>query len=155
LTFKILNGSIYTLFNKSFVFDNSGASTLAINLDRELSENEIKENQREFFKWLERSEHLPPFLREFHDQKDVFKLIASRMHQDEDSDSMRDPISWVDAHIYTIDNFLRTMAEFGYTLQRSKKPIVFNDVQEMIREQKKADSQRFATMLNSNKGREK
>ena len=65
--------------------------------------------------WLKSGEYLPEVLRDFHDQKDVFKA----MHQ-----IVRDPVttikrpSWIEGHVYVIDVFLWFMARRGYTVQR-------------------------------------
>ena len=55
--------------------------------------------------WLESMEYLPPFLRDFHDQKDLFKSIHTIYR---DSDSLKP--SWPDGMIYVIDCFLWFMA---------------------------------------------
>jgi hypothetical protein len=74
--------------------------------------------------------HLPRCLRDFHDQKEVFKAIDNTM-------GMRVPVSgvvdrrsgapyaldWITAHCYVIDKFLQFMAAHGYTLQRSRLPV--------------------------------
>lgn len=40
--------------------------------------------------------------------------------------------NWADAHVYTVDVFLRFMAEHGYTLQRCRKQVEFKDVLETV-----------------------
>lgn len=65
--------------------------------------------------YLEEGLHLPEFLKDFHDQKQIFKEIQEW--------GKNTPNNFVDNHIYTIDFFLNYMAQKGYKLQkiRSKK----------------------------------
>lgn len=65
-------------------------------------------------RWVDSGKHLPKWLRDFHDQKDVFKACEETLGRPKDG------ITWVDGHIYTIDRFLRFMALHGYTLQRTR-----------------------------------
>ncbi len=68
--------------------------------------------------YLESGEHLPKFLRDFHDQKDFFKSMHYLCEGSEGSDEKP---NWVEGHIYTIDWFLWFMASRGYTLQKCRK----------------------------------
>ena len=72
--------------------------------------------------WMKRGEHLPEFMRAFHDQKDLFKAIHS-LYQD--NDGAEEKPTWVQGHIYVIDWFLWYMALRGYTLQKSRKKVDF------------------------------
>lgn len=79
--------------------------------------------------WRKEQGHLPPFLRDFHDQKEFFKdmhhLFEGRIEEDE---YIKD-ISWVAGQVYTIDIFLWHMARFGYTLQKTRaKGLKFQDI---------------------------
>lgn len=78
--------------------------------------------------WMESGEYLPEPMRDFHNQKDIFKAIhqAYALHDNADSPS------WVQAHIYTVDNFLWYMARCGYTLQRSRKKLPFRDLDDDV-----------------------
>ncbi len=67
--------------------------------------------------WINKGLHLPRWLRDFHDQKDVFKAIAD--WNSTRKESCQKVESWVDAQIYVIDCFLIFMAAHGYTLQRT------------------------------------
>jgi len=73
--------------------------------------------------WLESGEYLPEFLRDFHDQKDLFKC----MHYHFDGQGAKDMPNWRDGHIYTIDWFLWYVARRGYTLQKSRKNVEFKE----------------------------
>ena len=79
--------------------------------------------------WLHSGKYLPKFLRDFHDQKDLFKSIHTLYA---DSESLKDIVpSWVSGQIYVIDCFLWFMASRGYTLQKSrKKDVEFLDIPE-------------------------
>ena len=71
--------------------------------------------------WINTQGHMPTWLRDFHNQKDVFKAIDQEWGSGEG-------MTWVQGHCYTIDKFLRFMAAHGYTLQRSRKRLVFADL---------------------------
>lgn len=88
--------------------------------------------------------HLPKFMRDFHDQKDVFRAVADydRDHLRSANERQRHPApNWMEAHVYTVDVFLRFMAEHGYTLQRSRKNLEFRDVDDTMQ---KSRSERMA-----------
>jgi hypothetical protein len=70
---------------------------------------------KSFKDWRKESKHLPEFMRDFHEQKDVFKAMVSYFDNSEEM-----PVSWVDGHVFTIDWFLWFMAAHGYTLQKTK-----------------------------------
>lgn len=96
--------------------------------------------------WLKSGEYLPPELRDFHTQKDLFKSIHDQYRLDEPKDH-RDPINWIQAHIYTVDQFLWFMAEHGYTLQRSRKRVEFCDLQATLRHHENLRFDAFKAML--------
>lgn len=93
-------------------------------------------NTQEF---LDSGEYLPEFMRDFHDQKLLFKFLGEMVHNAKDkADSIgemqlsRLP-DWIAAQIYTIDFFLWTMARHGYTLQKSRRHIDdFSDIEERV-----------------------
>lgn len=76
--------------------------------------------------WLISGEYLPRFMRDFHDQKDIFKAMHNTIHNADDNGNPRD------GHIYVVDTFLWYMARCGYTLQRSRKDVPFKELQEDI-----------------------
>lgn len=43
-------------------------------------------------------------------------------------------ISWIDAQIYVVDIFLHFMAKRGYTLQKARHSIEFNNLDNEIKE---------------------
>jgi len=86
--------------------------------------------------YLESGMYLPPFMRDFHDQKDVFKFLDDV--QEENIERHRngdryDAVNWRAAQIYTIDIFLWIMARHGYTLQRSRKKLPFSNIDQTIK----------------------
>ena len=67
--------------------------------------------------WLSSGAYLPDILRDFHDQKDIFKSMHFLYQDDDSADNMP---SWTQGHIYIIDWFLWFMASRGYTLQKTR-----------------------------------
>lgn len=68
--------------------------------------------------FLNSGEYLPQKLRDFQDQKNLFK---SMHHLYQGSENAKEMPSWVQGHVYTIDWFLWFMASRGYTLQKCRK----------------------------------
>ena len=88
--------------------------------------------------WLDSGEYLPSFLRDFHDQKDLFKAMHLLYEGNPESDSVGKP-DWMDGQVYTIDWFLWYMAGRGYTLQKTRKKNIkfrnFESVRELTAKQ--------------------
>jgi hypothetical protein len=80
--------------------------------------------------WLKTGKYLPKFMRDFHDQKDLFKAMHTII-VDINKGDLKD-ISWVAGHIYVIDVFLWFMARRGYTLQKTRTTLPFRDIEEDI-----------------------
>lgn len=80
--------------------------------------------------WLQSAKYLPAFMRDFHDQKAVFKRIQEMIGRRRAKDGMHTDIlpGWISAHIYVVDFFLWYMARCGWTLQRSRANLEFNDI---------------------------
>lgn len=77
--------------------------------------------------WRESLRHLPEFMRDFHDQKNLFKSIHL-LYSNGRNDETYIP-NWIAAHVYTVDWFLWFMASCGYTLQRTRKAgIEFDEI---------------------------
>lgn len=72
---------------------------------------------KEMKAWLDSQKHLPVFMRDFHDQKDLFKAIHDLYSSNE---THREMPNWIQSHMYTIDWFLWYMASRGYTLQKCR-----------------------------------
>lgn len=81
--------------------------------------------------FLQSGEYLPEPLRDFHDQKGVFRSMHEMVREDPSS-FVRRP-DWVEGQCYVIDVFLWFMARRGWTLQRSRKHIEFRDLEADVR----------------------
>jgi hypothetical protein len=75
--------------------------------------------------WLATGKYLPEFMRDFHDQKDVFRTIHGRIKPEPD-------ISWITGQCYVVDVFLHFMARRGYTLQKNRSNVAFRDIHEDV-----------------------
>jgi len=98
--------------------------------------------------WLKSGEYLPPWLRDFHDQKDFFKALdeVAQRSVEAGNNYIRD-ISFASAQVYTIDIFLWMAARHGFTLQRSRKRVRFNDLDGFVADAKaRRDAQYRAAM---------
>ena len=99
----------------------------------------------ELHRWMESLAYLPEFMRDFHDQKDLFKTIDELVNKNEGTRR----VNWVDAQIYTIDVFLWFMARRGYTLQRSRAKQSFLDIHQTIADATEQRRERSAALLNA------
>lgn len=99
----------------------------------------------DFREWREKGKHLPSFMRDFHDQKDIFKAMMDYFNNSEDM-----PVTLKDGHVFTIDWFLWFMAAHGYTLQKTAaKCENFQDLHKTIERSKNARQDQFAAMIAS------
>lgn len=92
--------------------------------------------------WLERGEYLPKVMRDFHDQKDIFKAIHDIVQERPDGKIKRP--DWITGHCYVVDVFLWFMARRGYTLQRTKRRGNFRDLEADVWQ---AKEKRYAEMV--------
>ena len=83
--------------------------------------------------WLKSGEYLPDVMRDFHDQKDLFRAMHEII-QERPEDMVKRP-SWVEGHCYVVDVFLWFMARRGYTLQRTRRRGNFRDLNADIEQQ--------------------
>jgi hypothetical protein len=97
--------------------------------------------------WLRSAAYLPPPLRDFHDQKDVFKAMHAIIKEDPAALIKRP--DWVAGQCYVIDVFLWFMARRGYTLQRTRKKLPFRDLQEDVDYQTRRRENEFCALLKS------
>jgi hypothetical protein len=105
--------------------------------------------------WSANGDYLPEPLKDFHDQKRVFKrideLLQTRVAEYKRENSGFEPpesaVSWVAGHIYVIDLFLWFMAQHGWTLQRVRSPKAnrpgFCDLGETIRDYEKRQLEKY------------
>ena len=94
--------------------------------------------------WLKAGKHLPAPLRDFHDQKDVFKAMHSLISPDNLS---LQRVSWVDGQCYVIDIFLWFMARRGWTLQRVRAKGDFRDLGADVKAVQDAETGAFQEYL--------
>lgn len=93
--------------------------------------------------WLQSGEYLPEFMRDFHDQKDIFKAMHNTITNANENGNPRD------GHIYVVDTFLWYMARCGYTLQKSRKHVEFKDMDDDIERMRREFSEKFRGMLSA------
>ena len=67
--------------------------------------------------FMKEGRYLPEPMRDFHDQKDLFKAMSQLYGEP----MAKHAPSWIDAQIFTVDYFLWFMASRGYTLQKCRK----------------------------------
>jgi hypothetical protein len=101
--------------------------------------------------WRNEGKHLPEFLRDFHDQKDLFKYLHDSVDIN-DHDLIKN-INWMQGHAYTIDIVLFILAKYGWTLQRSRSKQDFANLDEVISQYNKTRNDMFTKALlgNTNK----
>ncbi len=95
-------------------------------------------------RWRKAYKFLPPNLRDFHNQKDLFKTIHESM--DMSCEYIKD-MNFMQAQIYVVDYFLWFMARHGYTLQKSRQKLNFNDLEETLKFYDDKRSEVFLKML--------
>lgn len=83
--------------------------------------------------WLKSGKYLPECLRDFHDQKDIFKAIHQTINV-AGHGYIKD-VDWIKGQCYVIDIFLWWMAKRGYTLQRTRTKGEFRDLWDDVAEQ--------------------
>lgn len=88
-----------------------------------MSENELAELN----KFMGDKKYLPTFMKDFHDQKDIFKAMHE-LYETNNADNPREEMpNWRDGHCYVIDWFLWYIAQRGYTLQKNRTKIKFRE----------------------------
>jgi hypothetical protein len=95
------------------------------------------------FEWLKSGEYMPSELRDFHNQKDLFKAMHNTITNADENGN------WRDGHVYVVDTFLWYMARCGYTLQRSRKQVPFKSMDDDIERMKKEVTDNFSNMLSA------
>lgn len=100
--------------------------------------------------WMKTGEYLPEPLRDFHDQKEVFKLIHEVT--DVSKNDIAAKVDWVAGQVYVIDVFLWFMARRGYTLQRSRKRLLFRELEADVRAANERRDQHLSALLSVSSG---
>ena len=102
--------------------------------------------------WIKNGEHLPYPIRDFHDQKDVFKSLHKWIGDRPTSLISDRSISWMDGQCYVIDYFLRFMAAHGWTMQRTRKTGEFADLSETIKRWRDEEAEYFRAAMTDELG---
>lgn len=99
--------------------------------------------------WMKAGNYLPEPLRDFHDQKDVFKAMHDLQKPASPLDAIAGhyDLSFSTGQCYVIDRFLWFMARRGYTLQRSRAHLPFRDLEADVLAAKQARDARDAKLL--------
>lgn len=101
--------------------------------------------EQQLREYLTNSKHLPAFMRDFHDQKTLFKRLGEM--NESRKDKYTENVSWISAQVYTIDVFLWYMACHGYTLQKSRKRVPFYDLENDLNMFEKRQKEEAVSML--------
>lgn len=99
--------------------------------------------------WRESGNYLPDFLKDFHDQKDFFKMMHETM-KIEEHEYAKD-INFVAGQCYVIDCFLYKLASYGYTIQKSRANQNFDDLDEAIMKNNEKREAHFMKLIMGNK----
>lgn len=95
--------------------------------------------------WRAEGRHLPRILRDFHDQKEVFKALHEMVRVEENSAVAE--VTWITGQCYVIDCFLWFMARHGYTLQRSRAAVEFESLADNVNACTARRDQEFSQLL--------
>ena len=105
--------------------------------------------KKEVIEWRKNGKHLPDFMRDFHDQKDLFKALYQII--DVEKHEMAGHIKWVEGHCYVVDVFLWFMAKYGYTLQKNRTKLDFEDIYKAIGKTRDERNVSFNKLLKTEK----
>lgn len=97
-------------------------------------------------KYRENGNHLPYFMKDFHDQKNLFKFISDYIDSSEE-DHILNTVNPYQAHVYTIDYFLFIMFRYGYSLQKSRMKFDFLSIDDELKKYKDEQNKKFTKML--------
>jgi len=98
--------------------------------------------------WL-KGQYLPECLRDFHDQKDLFKAIHETTRVE--GHPYAGKVDWVAGQCYVIDIFLWWMAQRGYTLQRSRTRMEFRSLRADVEAAQMARRAHLSAILSDRK----
>jgi hypothetical protein len=101
--------------------------------------------------WCKSGEYLPKFMRDFNNQKSLFKAMHFSFGENLSTNMYLKDINWMQGHIYIIDFFLWFMARRGYTLQKTRTNTEFLRLEDDINEMKKGQLKSFKELLESRK----
>lgn len=90
-------------------------------------------------------DYLPDVMRDFHDQKDLFKALHQSVAV-EKHEYAKD-IGWTAGQCYVIDIFLWWMAAHGYVLRKSRSDVEFRPLDDIIKARKDERDREYAKAL--------
>lgn len=90
-------------------------------------------SRKTFDDWREAKEYLPDWMRDFHDQKELFKKLLRTDPPKDLSFNYLEGLNPVNTHIFVVDYFLWILAAHGYTLQKTKRKDDYNDIHAYLR----------------------
>ncbi|KQP02494.1 hypothetical protein [Pseudorhodoferax sp. Leaf265] len=99
--------------------------------------------------WLKSGKYLPEPLRDFHDQKDVFKAIHATVNVE--GHEYAKTVDWVAGQCYVIDIFLWWMAKRGYTLQKTRTRLQFRDLGQDVAAANELRTKRLIDLMRTTK----
>ncbi len=102
-----------------------------------------------FDEWRKQQKHLPDFMRDFHDQKDLFKALFEVAMEGDNEGQIKffEGLNWQNTHVYTIDIFLWVLAAHGYTLQKNRSDFEFGDISGFISRRREERANKFHEQL--------
>jgi hypothetical protein len=106
--------------------------------------------QRRSVKHFKNAKHIPLLMRDFHDAKDVFKVLAT-IENPIGGKEAQESLPWCDGHGFIVDFFLYDLAHSGYVLQKSQKKFDFKDMEKDIQIYKNKVSDNLASILKATK----
>ncbi|MGQ3040591.1 MAG: hypothetical protein ACT6TH_15165 [Brevundimonas sp.] len=103
----------------------------------------------DFDRWRSSGAYLPEFMRDFHDQKDLFKALQDVVDRANAKHGGLTYLNatWTDYHTYTVDIFLWVMAGHGFTLQRARRKFAFGDIWSFVSKARDAARAQSAAIL--------
>ena len=103
----------------------------------------------DILEYLNTQKNLPDWMRDFHDQKDLFKSIHSQWANKKHSHPVLSEVSWVQGHQFSVDIFLWWMGMHGYKLQKDRtKNVDFLDPHKTIERFKNERVKTMRSILN-------
>ena len=100
--------------------------------------------------WRDSGGYLPAIMRDFHDQKDIFKCMSESLDKyQKDNIMFRDiGLDWAHLQCLSIDVFLWFMARHGYTLQKSRANVEWESLDEKIKSRKDKEISVLRCLIN-------
>lgn len=105
--------------------------------------------KRSYRQYRDSNDHLPQCMKDFSDRCEIFD--AMKALTDDAGMPEECQLSSMHAHIFTVDVFLWFMARHGYTLQRSRAHVEFDDLDQARQNVRDERLRRLERLINSTK----